>query len=57
MKRDLTFQEFSDKLDGMNERCGSCKYLKYEGKESTCTKHKIPRSNKDPICDSWRYFA
>lgn len=53
----MTFEEFSSKLDGMNERCGSCKYLKYKEKGSLCTKHNVERSNKAPRCDDWRYFA
>lgn len=56
-KRELTFEEFSSKLDGMNERCGSCRFLEYREEESFCTKHNIERSNKDPRCDDWRYFA
>lgn len=27
MKRDITFEEFSKKLDRFNKICGSCKYL------------------------------
>lgn len=57
MKRELTFEEFSKTLDNMNERCGSCKYLKYEGKGSICTKHNVERSNKADKCADWRYFA
>lgn len=57
MAKELTFEEFSDKLKNMNERCGSCKYLTREGEASMCRKHNVPRSNKSPKCVDWRYFA
>lgn len=57
MKRELTFEEFSKKLEGMSERCGSCKYLEYKGEKSYCTKHDVEMSNKSPKCEDWRYFA
>jgi hypothetical protein len=57
MSKELTFEEFSKRLDGMNERCGSCKYLKHKEEGSFCTKHNVEMSNKSPKCDDWRYFA
>ena len=55
--RDLTFEEFSARLDGMNERCGSCKYFDRTLADRACTKHNKVVNNKSPKCDSWRYFA
>lgn len=57
MGKELTFEEFSKKLDGMNERCGSCKYLKYDKETSICTKRNEEMSNLAPRCEMWRYFA
>jgi hypothetical protein len=55
--KELTFEEFSKKLNKMNESCGSCKYLKYQEANSLCTKHNTEMTNKSPRCDDWRYFA
>lgn len=57
VNRELTFEEFSKRLDGMTERCGSCKYFDRKQVEKTCTKHGDFVENTTPKCDSWRYFA
>lgn len=57
MSRNLTFDDFSKKLENMNQQCGSCKFLEYKGRDSYCEKHNKPRSNNDEKCEDWRYFA
>lgn len=57
MKRDITFEEFSKKLDGFNEICGSCKCLIKKEDKSICEKHNVERSRNDLKCGDWRYFA
>lgn len=57
MNRNLTFEEFSKRLENMNNQCGSCKYLDNKGEQSFCSKHQVQKSNKSPRCEDWRYFA
>lgn len=60
MNNELTFEEFSERLNNMNKRCSSCKYFKRNvdnSENSFCSKLNITRSYDDERCDKWRYFA
>lgn len=53
--KEMTFDEFSKKLEGFNQHCGSCKY--FNSHKSYCEKYAVSRDRKAMRCEHWRYFA